>query len=145
MPGFNGENRLSIEVVWEDVDLIEIHARLKTEDWCGETQAYTTSQMLSDFAEKLQAFACDSREAISFEDGPVGAEPAIKIRLAESDLSGHIVCQVELRKVFFIENLPSRAVVFAAMKTEPTFVDRFGRELSHLAQMREGVATLIAE
>lgn len=142
MSGFNGDQRLEFSVVWRDEEMLELKAKLVTEEWRGYGFAYVQFPDLAELGDALQKFAAGSSTPVDFS----ALQDRLTIRVYEFDAVGHCACHVAI-----VGDLPSpvnrsmTALLRIDLVTERSFIDRFGREVSRLAQQRQGSAILIFE
>lgn len=135
---------VSLEVVYDDDDMIELAATVTSGWWRGRCYAYTVLADVSRFANSLLQFA-DGNPSAAFEAGADNGIGFIGLRFYRIDRSGHIAGYARLAsapKGNRTEQVSRLAVEFGA---ETWAIIQFARQLEELAQTKKGRATLAIE
>jgi hypothetical protein len=143
MDDFGSALEVSLEVVYDDEDMVELAAIVNARWWRGRCYAYTVPSDISRFAEALLKFA-DGGPSTAFEAGADNGYGFIGLRFYRIDRSGHIAGHARLASsgVGRSEQVSRLAVEFG---TETWALIQFARQLADLAQTKKGRATLAIE
>lgn len=142
MAGFSGENYVRLEVVYVDEHLMELKATVKNDGWGGVASTFTTADQVASFAKQLSNFANHPVGQVPFEIGSQESIGLIGLKFYIIDKARHVRCQVRLATDSSRESVSRLSI---EVETEPSFVERFARQLSVLAEAQAGQATLITE
>ena len=135
-----GMQNLTIEVVYEDDELLELAATVNTRLWRGGCTAYIDSTSLLSFARELLQFTNGGPSAML--DAGTSGMGQIGLRFYLIDRSGHIAGHVQLasRPIHDRpEQVSSLAVEFSA---ENWALSVFAKQLEELAKKRNGRASM---
>jgi hypothetical protein len=133
---------LTLRIVYEDLDLIQIEARGAADGWSGIDWAYTSAQSLGEEAYGLLKWAQRLHGEFALEAGADTGIGWLSLRWYTIDRAGHLACHVQIatsedgRRP---ENVRRLSLEF---RTEPSLVERFARQLAALAESLTGEAVL---
>jgi len=135
---------LALSVVYDDEHLIELEASLKAGDWTGRARAYTVAENIEAFGVGLKRFA-DAVDAVAeFDAGADNGIGLIALRFYRIDRAGDIACHVRLATGGLPkESRPEEVFRLSIeLQSETWAVVQFARQISEMAQAREGKAVL---
>lgn len=146
MDDFDSALEMSLEVVYDDEDMVELDAIVNAGWWRGRCCAYTVPSDISRFAEALLQFI-DGGPSAALEAGADNGIGFIGLRFYRIDGSGHIAGHARLASgqvptVHRSEEVSRLAVEF---RVETWAILKFARQLVDLAQAKKGRATLAIE
>jgi hypothetical protein len=121
--------KLSIELIWEDVDLEELCITASNGQYCGTARVYFAQGDIAALAKTIQGFPKAVSQVEVFEGGQAdGARAKLVFRCI--DQLGHAVVRVSLVE-FAYDNaqLPIMNDVNLEMRFEPWALDQFCKEL----------------
>jgi len=138
--------QVTLEVVYDDEDMVELDAMVNAGWWRGRCCAYTVPSDISRFAEALLQFT-DGGPSAALEAGADNGIGFISLRFYRINGSGHIAGHARLASgyvptVHRSEEISRLAVEFRA---ETWGIIKFARQLLNLAQAKKGRATLAIE
>ena len=144
MPAYDGSHHVTLRVVYEDEHLIQIEVRVVTADWAGAAPAYTGRDQIGDFATRLSRFHERLEGDCRFEAGREVSR--VSLRFYTYDAARHIACRIELATETWHDQRPEEVFSLALeVKTEPSFLGRFLRDLNDMANEGAEEATLVTE
>jgi hypothetical protein len=137
-------NRLSLEVVCRDGELIEIECNVATDGWSGITRAWTQPDDIQKFACAAKHFAETLLGPAEWETGADNGIGLIGLRFYTINRAGRICCQVRLASKAAETNCrPEEVWGFTAeLPTESGFVIAFAKQLAEMVNKRRGRAEL---
>jgi hypothetical protein len=121
---------LKLTVVWEDADLIECRVEASSSAFRGEVLLYFTDDGLREFASAIAGFPRTLTDARSFETSNYDGGNGMNIALGLDAI------------VTLHDNEHTSQKVTLRFSVEAAAIDRFERELIHLADDRSGTAVL---
>ena len=143
---YDGSHNLTIRVVYEDDDMIEIAADLVADGWGGSTTAYTTRDKIARFTRDLYRFNKELSGEASLEAGADNGIGLVALRFYTLDRSRHVACHVRLASSRTSGLRPETIYKLAIeLTTEPHFIGEFVYSLDRLARSDTDVAALIIE
>ena len=146
MDNLDSALEVSLEVVYDDEDMVELTAIVNAGWWRGRCNAYAIPSDMSSFAQALLRFA-DGGPLAEFEVGADNGIGFIGLRFYRIDRSGHIGGHARLASghvptVHRSKEISRLAVEFRA---ETWGIIKFARQLAVLAETKNGRATLAIE
>lgn len=134
--------KLSIELIWEDVDLEELCFTASNGEYCGSARVYFVQGDIAALAETIHGFPKAVSQVEVFEGGQDDG-PRAKLVFRCLDQVGHAVVRVSLAE-FAYENaqLPIMNDVNLELRFEPSALDQFCKELEAIGRRARKLATL---
>ena len=128
------EAKLSIELIWEDVDLEELFITASNGEYCGCARVYFAQRDIAALAETIQGFPKAVSQVEVFEGGQEDG-PRAKLVFHCIDQLGHAAVRVSLVE-FAYDNaqLPIMNDVNLDMRFEASALDRFCKELEGIGK-----------
>ena len=138
------DSKLSIELVWEDVDLEELCITASNGDYCGSAKVYFAQGDVAALAETLRGFPRVSSQVEVFESCSVERSRA-KLVFRCIDQLGHAAVRVSLAEIED-ENaqVPLTNDVNLEMHFEASALDQFCKELEAIGKRTRQLAILRA-
>jgi hypothetical protein len=134
--------KLSIELIWEDVDLEELCITASNGEYCGRARVYFTQGDIAALAENIQGFPKAVSQVEVFEGGQDDG-PRAKLVFRCIDELGHAAVRVSLVE-FAYDNaqLPIMNDVNLEMRFEASALDQFCKELEGVGKRARKIAIL---
>ena len=135
--------KLSIELLWEDVDVEEICVTASNGEYCGSAKVYVVQGDIAALAETLRGFPKAVSQMEVFEGGTDDG-PRAKLVFRCIDHLGHAVVSVSLAEVAYV-NAPHLSImndVNLEMRFEVSDLDRFCKELEAVGKRTRTLAIL---
>jgi hypothetical protein len=138
------EQQLRIEIVWNDVDMVEVSASASNGRYGGATRLYTTVEELLELANKLDGFPKTITDAVEFETGEKGGDSFLGLNFYCIDGVGHTAVHVsrEEKSRDYGARPEERQCVSFELRYEAGSIDKFRRGLLRMAGNRDGVSSL---
>ncbi|GAB3326468.1 hypothetical protein ACFQT0_13300 [Hymenobacter humi] len=134
---------LRMAVVWKDEHMLEVEFTASNASFKGTTQAYDTSESLSDLANKLVDFP--NKEASIFHQ--VGAKDGYaycSMRFYPIGGGGLIGVLIQLEEnVSTAYRKEEKSKLALELIVEPCAIDNFYKQLKTMAHKQEGIALLV--
>lgn len=139
-----GEQQLRIEIIWNDVDMVEVCASASNGRYGGATRFYTTVEELSELANKLEGFPRKTADTIEFETGKKGGDSFLGLRFYCINGAGHTAVYISMEEQSrnYDARPEERQSVGFELRYEAGLIDQFRRDLLRMTESREGVASL---
>lgn len=138
----NRKSYLELQVIWKDDDMIELRISASNVNFSGVTEVYDMSRALFDFSNKLIGFPKNG-EALFHEAGEKDSYAYFSMNYYLVDPSGLVGVEIYLESNESTEyRLEEKSKVKLEILVEPSAIDRFQKELYHLAQKEDGTAIL---
>jgi hypothetical protein len=135
--------RLSIGVIWQDDDLVEIEAAACTEHFSGLTQVYTTYDELRKLRVSLVGFPKTASSRVAFSAGETDSYSFLGVDFYCIDHAGHAAVQITIESNVPTNGRPQQKQrVRLEMQFEPVALDEFLSTLNRLISARAGNAIL---
>ncbi|MEM7232156.1 MAG: hypothetical protein AAF517_08285 [Planctomycetota bacterium] len=137
-------SQVTIEVIWQDDDMVEVKACATNSEFSGETRVYTVYEDLKSLADELQGFPRNTSHEVRFEAGVRSRDSYFGIRFYCFDNAAHTAAQVQAES-----NVPTefrreeKHAVTLEVHFEPSAVDEFAAQLRRLVESKSGSATLV--
>ena len=133
--------KLSIELIWEDVDLEELCITASNGQYCGTARVYFSQGDIAALAKTLQGFPKAVSQVEVFEGGQAGARAKLVFRCI--DQSGHAAVRVSLAEFAYDNAQPSiMNDVNLEMRFEAWGLDQFCKELEGVGKRARKFAIL---
>ena len=134
--------KLSIELIWEDVDLEELCITASNGEYCGRARVYFAQGDIAALAQSIQGFPKAVSQVEVFEGGQ-GDGPRAKLVFRCIDQLCHPVVRVSLVE-FACNNaqLPIMNDVNLEMRFEASALDQFCKELEGVGKRGRKLAIL---
>ncbi|MBX9582769.1 MAG: hypothetical protein K2X87_20885 [Gemmataceae bacterium] len=147
MDELDPRRELSLDVVYGDVDILELEAIIHTGLWRGRVRAYTVADGIAAFAAALERFTDGAAPVAEFMAGADTGIGLIGLRFYRVDRSGHIACHVRLLSGdLATDHRPEQMWrMEVEVGAEAWAVVQFTRQLAELARVEAGRATLAIE
>jgi hypothetical protein len=139
---YDGSHHITVQLIWQDDELVEIEARLLADGWCGNSTAYTTLVEIRGFAGDVARFALHLSGEAKLQAG-VGGD-LVRMHFNTTDSAGHVACYLELESTHGHRNAHAGKIAMS-VTTEPSFIEAFARSLVRMANEEAGEAVLILE
>jgi hypothetical protein len=139
------ESRLptvTLRVVYEDLHLIEVEARVVAGAWSGITRAYTGAVSLEQAARGLMDWTARPCNECALDAGADTGIGWVSLRWYTVDRAGHVFCHVQIATTDESGRPEGVRRLGLEFPTEPALVGRFARQLVALAKSRTGEAVL---
>lgn len=138
------EPHLTIKVVWQDEDMLELDVHCCNQDFSGRTKIYTTYDCLAKLAEDLTGFPRTPSQMVTFASSTGGTPGLFDARFYCFDPSGHTVLRAKIESEIPTSNQPhARQRVELDVQFEAIQLDTFVAELSALVRAQAGQALLL--
>ena len=135
--------QLSLSVIWQDDDVVELQAAASSQHFAGLTQVYTTYAALREWHTALQGFPRASTSRITFTAGGEGAYSCFHADFYCINAVGHIAAQITLESNVATEHRPEeKQRVQLELPFEPAALDEFISALDALIKAESGEAIL---
>lgn len=120
---------LSIERIWEDVDLFEIEVIAQSEIISASVRSYTTVASINELASRLVTFPQKNDDRYIWENGDKGDDstPYVSLEFWCEDKLGHIVIEVYMELDDGASYNKHNCCFF--VKTEAGLLNSFGKSL----------------
>lgn len=138
----NIKSYLKLSVIWKDDDLFELSVSASNISFSGGTEIYDQSGRLSDFANRLIKFP-QSEKVLFYDAGQRDGYAYFSMKyylINPSGLVGVEICLESNESSDFRSEGKNK--VKLEIMVELAAIDRFQKELSHLAKNEEGSAIL---
>ena len=134
---------LSMEVIWQDDDMVEIDAAACTEHFAGRTQVYTTYDELRKLYASLGGFPQSVSSRVVFSAGQTGSYALLRVEFYCIDHAGHAAAQITMESNVATNSRPQeKHRVQLEMQFEPLAIDAFLNAMGRLISSQSGNATL---
>jgi len=133
---------LTLRVVYEDVHLIQIEARLVAGDWSAVSRAYTSRDSLGETARSLLAWVARLHDEVAFEAGIDNGTGWLCVRWYRIDRAGHVACHVRMATAAYDGRPEEVRRLALEFDTEPGLIERFARQLASVAESHNNEAVL---
>jgi hypothetical protein len=136
---------LVIEVIWYDVDLLEVQVSGSNGRFVGVTDCYASHSVGEEFAGAIAGFPTsgdDSREFSFGADAASHAGGGCQLRLSCIDNAGHCLAHLTIRSPMDVRGANGEDEVRLVFPFEPAALDDFVRELRALQASIGSVAIL---
>ena len=134
--------KLSIELIWEDVDLEELWITATNGEYCGSTRVYFVQGDVTALAETIHGFPKAVDQVEIFEGGQDNG-PRAKLVFRCLDRVGHAVVRVSLADLAYVNaQLPIMNDVNLEMRFEASALDQFCKELEEVGKRTRTLAIL---
>ena len=90
------ENMLSIEVIWQDPDMVELGANVANNHFSGRTEVYTTYECLSELLGSIKGFPKSVSDVVELEAGEKDSYSYAGIKYYCFSSSGHTALRAEI-------------------------------------------------
>ena len=128
---------LSIELVWEDSELEELHISASNGRYSGIAQVYFALGDIEDLANRIRGFPQAVSQEVIFSGGAEDSDSFVRLVFRCVDGVGHTVVKVSLVEVFREYAGPTiRGRVEFELLFEPLALDEFSRDLEQMAKRR---------
>ncbi|MDT7602822.1 MAG: hypothetical protein QOF61_819 [Acidobacteriota bacterium] len=133
-----------MEIIWNDVDMVEVCASASNGRYGGVTQFYTTVEELSELANRLKGFPQKIIDIVQFETGGKGGDSFLSLKFYCIDGVGHTAVYISMEEQSrnYYARPEERQVVAFELRCEAGLIDKFRRELLRVAESQSGVASL---
>lgn len=135
--------KLSIELLWEDVDVEELCITASNGEYCGTAKVYVAQGDIAALAETIRGFPKAVSQVEVFESS-TDKGPRAKLVFRCIDHSGHAVVSVSLAELAHV-NAPHLSImndVNLEMRFEASDLDRFCKELEAVGKRTKTLAIL---
>jgi hypothetical protein len=137
-----GDPKLSIELIWEDVELEELCITASNGQYCGSARVYFAQGDIAALADTIQGFPKAASQVEVFEGGQADG-PRAKLVFRCMDQLGHAVVRVSLVE-FAYENAQPLIMndVNLEMRFDASALDQFCKELGAIGKRTRKLAIL---
>lgn len=135
--------KLSIELLWEDVDVEELWITASNGEYCGSAKVYVAQGDIAALAETIRGFPKTVSQVEVFEGGNDNG-PRAKLVFRCLDQWGHAVVRVSLAELAYVNahHLSILNDVNLEMRFEIAELDRFCKELEAVGKRTRTLAIL---
>ena len=135
--------KLSIELIWEDVDLEELFITASNGEFCGSARVYFAQGDIAALAKTIHGFPNAVSQVEVFEGGPDDG-PRAKLVFRCMDQLGHTVVRVSLAEFAYDNNpqLPITNDVNLELRFDASALDQFCKELERVGKRARTLAVL---
>ena len=137
----DNDPKLSIELIWEDVDLEELCITASNGEYCGRARVYFAQGDIAALAETIQGFPKAVSQMEVFEGGRDDG-PRAKLVFRCIDQLGHAVVRVSLVEFAYNDQLPIMNDVNLELRFEASALDQFCKELEGVGKRTRKLAIL---
>lgn len=141
---YDGRHHLSIRVIWQDDELVEIEGRVITDRWSGNATSYTTFAEIRQFARELSRFNLSLAGEACLEAGAEEGYGLVAMRFYTIDAARHVACYLRLGTSGG-HRAEQTCKLAIEVTTEPTFIEGFAKGLERMADEEAREAVLILE
>ncbi len=133
--------QLDVELVWHDLDMVEVRIDAANLDFRGCTSVYTTRQELLELAERVALFPRTAKD--TFEFVSLGETPRVTLQFYCIDGAGHGAVRAMLRREVVSTMRPEEEddVVLEVLLAGSSVVD-FAKALRRIVRDQAGTASL---
>jgi hypothetical protein len=143
---------LTITVIWDDPDIVEVSVAARSENFAGATRVYLAHGELKTIAESIQGFPVSALDERDVELGKFGRERAhgaarLKFYCVDASASARVEANLESAWLSRVSSWPHDDVAETTrvvMRIEAAGVDRFCSQLLVLDRETKGTASLSA-
>jgi hypothetical protein len=130
-----GYPQLSIELIWEDVDLEELRISAQNGGYCGTAKVYFAQGDVGVLADAIRGFPKTVSQQEIFEGGSEEIGSLARLVFSCTDGSGHPAVTVSLAESVNVNARPLLLNrVELELQFEPYALDEFSRELESMAR-----------
>ena len=133
---------LKLKIIWKDDDMFEIKVTTSNTLFYGSTEVYDQSERLSEFAKSLNTFL-ENDKVLFYETGEKDSYAYFSMKYYSIGKSGCIGVEINLESNVATEyRKEEKNKLKLEIIVVPSAIDRFQKELYHLAKNEEGSAIL---
>jgi hypothetical protein len=133
---------LELQIIWKDDHMFELKVIASNGRYFGTTEVYDTKESLFEFGQKLIGFPNKSKP-LFYELGIKNEYAYFSMNYYCIDNAGSIGVEINLEeKVATQFRNEEKDKIKLEIIVEPSAIDRFQKELSHLATTQKGIAIL---
>ncbi|ACM19357.1 hypothetical protein Geob_0995 [Geotalea daltonii FRC-32] len=137
------DNFISLEIIWQDDDLIEIQASSSSGKFFGVTEVYTNYEDLDALANALVGFPHSVDERVEFNAGAKDGYSFVSISFYCFSNSGHTAALVDLEaNIAQNQRKNEKHKVTMEVQFEAQAIDSFQKQISSLIRNKAGKALL---
>ena len=126
---------LELEIIYLDVDLVEVRIRCENGRFAGTADCYVGHSFRKDLITAVQGFPTSIEDRRRFELGtlnPAHAGGGVRVRLACVDAAGHAVAHVQIRNTDEARTGSAEESAEFSFPVEPAAVDEFVKTLGEM-------------
>ena len=133
---------LKLKIIWKDDDMFEIKVTTSNTLFNGSTEVYDQSERLSEFAKSLNTFP-ENDKVLFYETGEKDSYAYFSMKYYSIGKSECIGVEINLESNVVTEyRKEEKNKLKLEIIVVPSAIDRFQKELYHLAKNEEGSAIL---
>ena len=138
----NLKSFLKLNIIWKDDDMFEIKVTASNTSFYGSIEVYDQSDRLSEFAKLLNTFP-ENDKVLFYEAGEKDSYAYFSMKYYSLGKSGSIGVEINIESNVATEyRKEEKNKLKLEIIVEPSAIDRFQKELYHLAKNEEGTAIL---
>lgn len=138
----NRKSFLELNVIWKDDDMFELRISASNGRYFGKTEVYETSESLGNFTDLLYGFSKD-QSTLFHEMGAKDGYAYFSMKYYIIDNSGHLGIELDLEENVSTEyRNEEKGRLKLEIIVELSAIDKFQRDLKHLATNQEGKVVL---
>jgi hypothetical protein len=137
------ESFISLEIIWQDPDLVEILVISSNGKFYGETEVYTNYEELKEMSKSLSGYPSSVNDRIGFSAGERNSYSFVSIKFYCFSNSGHTAALVELEaNVASNQREEEKNEIQMEVQFEAEASDRFNKQLATMIINKKGKAVL---
>ncbi|MCU7921741.1 MAG: hypothetical protein KZQ88_03495 [Candidatus Thiodiazotropha sp. (ex Dulcina madagascariensis)] len=134
---------ISIEIIWQDPDMVEILVKASNGKFYGETEVYTTYPDLVTFASSLEGFPPSVNDKVTYNAGEKDSYSFASIIIYCFTASGHTAALVEIEaNIASNQRKEEKHQTKMEVQFEIQSLDSFRHKLVSLITNKSGIAVL---
>jgi len=134
---------ISLEIIWQDPDMVEILIKSSNRKFYGETEVYTTYQELASFASSLKGFPNSVNDKVTFNAGEKESYAFSALNIYCFSASGHTAALIELEaNIASNQRKEEKHKIQMEVQFESQSLDSFQQKLTSMIQNKSGNAVL---
>ena len=127
------QNILSLEIIWQDPDMVELKILAANDEFSGATEVYTIYDDICSFIKALEKFPKSIRDTVEFSAGRKDSYAYAKMRFYCFTASGHTAGRIKLESNVATEFRPEeKNKIELELQFEAAALDSFILQLRKL-------------
>ncbi|RDH82829.1 MAG: hypothetical protein DIZ80_11190 [endosymbiont of Galathealinum brachiosum] len=134
---------ISLDIIWQDQDLVEILIKSSNGKFYGETEVYTNYSELSDLALSLMGFPKSVSENIYYSAGEKNSYSFASIYFYCFSVTGHTAALVNIEaNIASNQRKEEKHEIKMEVQFEALAIDKFQNQVVNMVKNKYGKATL---
>lgn len=137
------KNKLSLEIIWQDPDMVELKIIAANDEFSGATEVYTIYEDIIKLAKSLEGFPKSVNDTVNFSAGEKDSYAYASMRFYCFTASGHTATRIELESNVATEYRDEeKDRIQLELQFELAALDSFVLQLQKIVNNHEGKAVL---